>query len=805
MYVHVAVARPLSGALTYAVPADLGPLRMGHVVLVPLGRQGETGYIIDVLERPDVTPSKIRPISRLLDPQPAFDEAQLSFLRWMADYYLAPLGMVIHTALPSGIRARTLRSLVPTDDGVLALTRGEVEGHDLQLLREAIARPGLTRRGMQRRLAAELERADVDRAMDRLVRKGMASWEDREVGGIKGRIRTVTRVAKIRYTSRPLGHRMRALLAALDAAGGTADLQDLIDAQGTSARAALKRLEDRGLVEIGEREQRDLLVDAPPMGSSTPPPLNADQRVAVAALSDPEASGTYLLFGVTGSGKTEVFLGAAQSALDRGRQVLVLVPEIGLTPQLVGRFRARFGDRVAVLHSGLTGAQRLAQWRRIRAGEVDVAVGARSALFAPFRDLGLLVVDEEHDDSYKQDEGVSYNARDLAVVLGQRLSCPVVLASATPSLESWFNAHRGRYTLLRLPNRATPRPVPQVELVNLTEDDNAGSDLLAPPVRAALRQTFDRGGQAIVLYNRRGYATQVQCTSCGATYECPNCAISMTLHKRSRRVACHYCGLKLTYTGVCPVCRSTHLDEAGKGTERIEERLTEMFPKISISRMDADTTRERGAHLRILSAFRDGYTQMLVGTQIVAKGHDFPGVHTAVVINADRGFKMPDFRAAERTAALLVQLAGRAGRGDVPGRVFVQTYKPDHYALQHLDQLESFYDVEMRLRSTLQYPPFARLCLIRIDGVDRSFVLSDAETLGRDLRQSAKAYHSVTILGPAPAALPRLVGRWRFQLIVRGGETAALRAFLREIRPRLEQRGRRGVRIHWDIDPRHLM
>ncbi len=800
----VAVARPFGGELTYAVPAILGALGPGHVVLVPLGNQGETGYVVDVLDTPDFDPAKIKPISRVLDPLPAFDGRQLAFFRWIADYYLVPLGMVIATALPSGIRAKVLRALVPTEAGVVALTRRDVDGHDAQVLREAIARPGLTRRGLHRRLSAELVKEDVDKAVDRLARAGWAAWEDKEVGEVRGRVRTVARVQGVEPPPR-LGPRMKAILTALGDA--PVDLPDLLREHGDGARTSLKRLEELGLVHLDEREERDLLADTP-VRRSVAPELNADQRAALDALCEPGAHGPVLLFGVTGSGKTEVFLGAARHTLDAGRQVLVLVPEIGLTPQLVGRFKARFGEGVAVLHSGLTGAERLAEWRRIRAGEAEVAVGARSALFAPFRDLGLIVVDEEHDDSYKQDDGVPYNARDLAVVLGQRSRCPVVLASATPSLETWYNAQQERYRLLRLPKRATPRPVPTVELVDLTAvdvPDGAERPLLAPVVEDALHTTFARGGQAIVLYNRRGYATLVECTACGSTYECPNCAISMTLHKGSRRVACHYCGLKLPYADRCPVCHAEALEESGKGTERIEEKLAALFPEVAVGRMDADTTAGRGAHHRILQAFRDGETQLLVGTQIVAKGHDFPGVHTAVVISADRGFRMPDFRAAERTAALLVQLAGRAGRGDVPGRVFVQTYKPDHYVLQHLDDLERFYDVELRLRTTLRYPPFSRLCLLRAEGVDRRAVLAEAEALGRDLRSEARRHPGVAVLGPAPAALPRLVGRWRFQLIVRGDQVRPLRGFLRVARARLEQGSRRGVRLHWDVDPRHLM
>lgn len=808
-YAQVAVARPLAGPLTYSVPAWLPELGVGHVVLVPLGRQGaETGYVVGLTDDPGVAPEKIKPITRLLDPLPAFDEEQLAFFRWVADYYLAPLGMVVHTALPSQIKARVLRVLVPTDAGIEALTKREAEGELAQVLREVVSRPRISRKGLVRRLQDELEPKATERHVEALVRRGWLEWSEREVGEARGRVRTaelLCTVDELPSRVKRLGSRMSAVARTLAGVAGPVDVADLVTEHGPSAREALKRLEEAGVVRSGEREQLDVFLDAPPLGPSEPPPLNEDQRRALEAITRPDARGPHLLFGVTGSGKTEVFLGAARSVLERGRQVLVLVPEIGLTPQLVGRFRARFGDDVAVLHSGLTGSQRLAQWRRIRAGRARVAIGARSALFAPFRDLGLVVVDEEHDDSYKQDEGVAYSARDLAVVLGARHGCPVVLASATPSLESWYNAQNGRYVLLRLPRRATPRPVPQVELVDLSELDIDPKPLLHPHVEAELRATFDRGGQAIVLYNRRGYATMVQCTSCGSTYECPNCGITLTLHRRASRLACHYCGLKLAYRDDCPACGAATLDEAGKGTERVEETLRELFPDVPQARMDADTTSVRGAHHRILEEFRAGRTRLLTGTQIVAKGHDFPDVHTAVVISADRGFRMPDFRAAERTWALLVQMAGRAGRGGHPGRVLVQTWQPDHYVLTHLDDAERFYATEQRLRSTLRYPPFSRLCLVRLDGVDRIQVEATATELGRTLRQAARPLPGVSVLGPAPAALPRLVGRWRFQIVLRGEQTRPFRAFLSEQRARIEGAARRGVRVAIDVDPRHLM
>lgn len=810
MYAQIAVARPLAGEWTYAIPALLeGALQVGHAVLVPLGSRSDTGYVVGFRETTELDPARVKALTRLLDPLPLFTAEQLKFYRWIADYYLAPLGMVIATATPSDTAARSIATLEPTDEGLEALTARAVEDPDAALvLRELVAKRGQTARALERGLEAEIPGEAVERAVRLLLRRGWAMKGQREVGGVRAVVQTATlSVPSDSWRERlpRAGARMAAMVEALAAAGGAVDVPVLLAEQGSAARSSLHRLAEAGVVRMGERESRHALDDSPPLGSATPPALNADQRAALAALTAPGVEGTFLLYGVTGSGKTEVFLGAAQAALDTGRQVLVLVPEIGLTPQLVGRFKARFGDQVAVLHSGLTGAERRSEWRRIRAQEARVAVGARSALFAPFRRLGLVVVDEEHDDSYKQDDRVPYSARDLAVVLGREHRCPTVLASATPSLESWYNAEQGRYKLLRLPQRATPRPVPQIEVVDLTEIEvppGGVRPLFAPVVVEALTRCLEAGDQAMIMYNRRGYAPMVRCTTCQSAYECPNCQISMTWHRKAGVMSCHLCGLSRPYTGACPVCGGA-LEELGKGTERVEEELTRLFPTTPIGRMDADSTAVRGAHHRILQDFRDERTQLLVGTQMLAKGHDFPRVQVAVVVSADHGFRMPDFRAAERTWALLVQLAGRAGRGDVPGKVFLQTWDPSHYALQYLNDPAGFMKAELHLRKTLRYPPFSRLALVRLSGPERPAVKARAEEIGGALRHAAP--RGVEILGPAPAALPYKVGRWHFQVVIRAASVSVFLQYLRQMLPSLQGAARQGVRVSWDIDPRNLM
>jgi primosomal protein N' (replication factor Y) len=529
------------------------------------------------------------------------------------------------------------------------------------------------------------------------------------------------------------------------------------------------------------------------------------------------APGAYLLHGVTGAGKTEVYLALAMRALAKGTQVLVLVPEIALTPQLTRRFTARFGNGVAVLHSGLTGVERRREWRRIRSGEATVAVGARSAIFAPFAHLGLIVVVEEHDDSFKQEDGVRYNGRDLAVVRGRTAQCPVVLGSATPSLESWENARNGRYHLLSLRNRATARSVPTIKVVDMRQQPrlaDGSTPLISEPVRAAIEAALSVGGKAILLYNRRGYATFVECPGCGQAYECPSCGIAMVLHQggpapkedgkrkvKPGRLDCHYCGFHRPFQPDCPKC-GTELSVLGRGTERVEEVVADTFPGVPTGRMDADTTTERGSHARILDAFREGAFRLLIGTQIVAKGHDFPDVHVAAVLGVDHILGMPDFRSAERSFSLVTQLCGRAGRGEVAGKVFLQTSHPDHPVFNCLGDIDAFARYEEHFRRVLGYPPFTRLVLIRVEGEDRSSTIASVDQLGHLLRQQAKAYAGVDILGPAPAMLPKLVGRWRYQLVLRGKIVKSFRDFLTAHHQ--SWKGPRGVRVIVDVDPRGL-
>ena len=798
-FVEIAVAMPVLGPFTYTVPEGMA-LEIGHAVLVPFGNRKVSGYVVGFSQ--EGPPKGVKAVERLLDPVPALDQQQLGFLRWAADYYLCGLGEMIATALPSSYRGRSHRVFLPAAAGIEALAEKSVEeGPVATVLREVVARPAITRGGLARSLHQELEPEEVGRALDHLVRHGLVATEERERAGPAGKVPWIRLLADPAALPSPRGARMRGVLAALVEAGGAMPLAELVAREGEGARAAATRLAKEKLVIREEREDRSAVAPAEEQAPSEPPTPTPEQAAALVALASTPAR-PWLVHGVTGSGKTEIYLQAAARVLEQGRQVLVLVPEIALTPQLTGRFQARFGDRVAVLHSGLTPAERLREWRRIRAREAEVAVGARSALFAPFTDLGLIVVDEEELDGTNSGIGVS-----LELPLC-RAGCPVALGSATPRLESWHNAQEGRYGSLRLLRRATPRPVPAVELVDMR--GRPLEEALAPELSDALSAVIADGGQAIVLYNRRGYAPVVECPDCGAGYSCPSCGTSMVYHQKRGRITCHYCGFWRAYQPDCPICGGV-LGVAGHGTERVEEELRRRFPGIGILRMDADTTTGRGSHHQILSAFRAGEAQLLVGTQLVAKGHDFPDVHLAAVVGVDHILTMPDFRSAERTWALVTQLAGRAGRGSRAGRVLVQTRHADHFVFRLLGtpgaetDLDAFYTEESRQRRLLAHPPFSRLVMVRVEGADRDAALGRAQEIARILRQAARPLgRKVDVLGPAPAPMSRLVGRWRFQLVLRGRDVPAFRRWLGEVRGELHKPGRKGTRVILDVDPRSL-
>jgi primosomal protein N' (replication factor Y) (superfamily II helicase) len=777
--VEVAVPLPVFGRFTWKAP---GPLAIGTMVVVPYGKRSLTGWVVGPGEAPEGV--AIKPLRSVLPDEPAFTAEQLQLYRWLAEYYLSPLGEVISTATPSETASSTRRTFGATPEGVERLAVDAPEGDRGSLLREIVSRPGLTRAAMERRLHDEV--ADVSGVLAALVQAGLVVGTDVTVAGVRDEELWVEATGAGAESVRTA--RGREVLASLPArlSGLPAAVVSTLVRHGAAAKVVRPRTTPV----------------VPTEHPTLPPPLNDAQSQAIRAVVGP---GTWLLHGVTGAGKTEVYLALASRALAARKQVLVLVPEIALTPQLCARFEGRFPGRVAVLHSGLAAGEKLREWRRVRTGAADIVVGARSAVFAPFADLGLVVVDEEHDDSYKQDEGVRYHGRDVAVVRASRAGCACVLGSATPSLESWRNVQAGRYRLVQLLERATPAPVPSLELVDmraLARATKGSPPLLAPAVHEAVEQALSVGEQAILLFNRRGFATFVECSSCGGSYDCPSCGVALVLHQAINRMNCHYCGFHRVFPGDCPQC-AVPLSLFGRGTERIEAQLAELFPGVPIGRMDADTTRGKGAHARILSEFREGKTRLLVGTQLVAKGHDFPNVTVAAVLGADHVLGMPDFRSAERTWSLVTQLCGRAGRGDRPGRVFVQTSHPEHPVFAAVGEMAAFAEGELQIRGMLAYPPYSSLVMVRVEAADRGAASAAASALVKESRALAQRYPGVEVLGPAPAPLPRLVGRWRFQVVLRGKQRPSFRAFLAA--SQASWRVVAGVRRIVDVDPRSMM
>ena len=567
--------------------------------------------------------------------------------------------------------------------------------------------------------------------------------------------------------------------------------------------ATLKRLVELGCLAVHEEERlRDpfLREEIP---ADKQPQLNAAQQEAVAAITEQlnqAAFHGFLLHGVTGSGKTEVYLHTVRHCLEQGRQALILVPEISLTPQLVARFRARFehqGKTIVALHSGMSAGERYDAWRRIMRHQVQIVIGARSAVFAPLCDLGLIIVDEEHDASYKQSEGFRYNARDLALVRGQQQACPVVLGSATPSFASYYRSEQGALTRLTLERRVHDEALPVVTLVDLKEEK---SDLaLAPSLIEAIQQALEQREQALVLLNRRGFAPFLLCPDCGSSFHCPNCEITLTYHKGEGRLRCHYCDYVASIPETCPHCRGIDLQPQGAGTERLEQELEELFPGARIARMDRDTTSRKGAHRKIIGEMLAGKIDILVGTQMIAKGHDFPGVAVVGVLGADSILNFPDFRSAERSFALLTQVAGRAGRNKGGGRVFIQSYNPEHYALLCAASQDygDFYQQELPFRQELGYPPCGHLVNLVFAGNNLAQVRGVAEQVGEDLTRFAAG---VEVLGPSPCALARLRGKSRYQILLKSTERGPLRQLLLRFAEKLNQLPKQ-VALAIDVDP----
>lgn len=822
LYIDVAVALPLEGTFTYRLPADMREAAApGSRVLVSFGKRSVTGYVLGPARpAPDID---IKDIIDVFDERPAFPGSLLADLRWMADYYIYPIGETLKGALPAGINVESAAALALTPDGEKALSGARTSQTDRDILARIASEPGIK----QKRLIGSIEKgncrtkvtprrdAPARSILNRMVKSGWIAREDRIARArVAPRSQLMARISPdlnrpIEEIIEEIARRAPArakLLAYIDSTGET-PLPELSN-RFPNASAQVKALEKGGIVGTRRaRVWRDPALGDVPEYETKPHTLTKDQQAAfeaIAAAVKKRAFEPFLLHGVTGSGKTEVYLRAIAETLKVGRQALVLVPEIALTPQLLGRFRARFGDEIAVLHSGMGRGERLDEWTRAREGKVRVAIGARSAIFAPFDDLGIIVVDEEHDGGYKQEEKIPYNARDFALVRGRSMNAAVVLGSATPSLESRFNANTGRYKLLGLPDRVRALPLPDVELVDLRDAKKGRSEFISPRLDEEIIANFERHRQTILFLNRRGYAPFLLCVKCGHTFQCPSCSVSLTFHQKQRRLICHFCDHQAPAPNVCPECRGAHIKMVGIGTERVEEEIRRILPAARVGRLDRDAVTRKGELGRILGALRDGSLDILVGTQMVAKGHDYPGVTLVGVLMAETSLNFPDFRAAETTFALLTQVSGRAGRGGDPGKVIVQTYNPDHYAIRRAIEHDyaGFVREELKYRQELGYPPYSRLVALRISGPNPVGTKKAAVIAG----EAARRCKGVKVVGPAPAPWAKIKDMYRWQLLIKSASSKAAREAARFVLDSASDKiAVEKATISVDIDPLRLL
>lgn len=788
-FCDVAVPVPLDMAFTYRIPADAAPV-IGGRVLVPFRQRRMTGIVLELHDRKPAVTTKA--IISALDPSPILDESLIRLARWIAHYYLAPIGEVFRTMLPLG--AEFKRSIVYriSEEGQMALHLAGMSGSSARARRPADEQAAEFR--VLDYLAAQEPSTDLAREqtlrsatqvsrsiLDGMVRKKWITRED--ISAAHDATRTI-KIALLKSADGKLNANQRTLVETLAASGGRVPVENLQSLE--VPRTTLKTLVSRGLVELIEEPADFTVSRTKPRPSPFEFEFNSAQQSALASLRESVNAQSFsgmLLHGVTGSGKTAVYLAGMRSVLDSGRSAILLVPEIGLTPAVAADLHQIFGDEVAILHSALTNRERAEQWHRIRRGEARIVVGTRSAVFAPVSDLALIIVDEEHDSSYKQEETPRYHARDVAVVRAKMANAVVVLGSATPSLESYFNARKNKYTLIELPDRVEQRPLPEVQIVTMRQEfqETGHEQVISRTLAAAIKERLDRKEQVMVLLNRRGYSPVVLCRTCGKKLECSNCAIALTHHKREQKMVCHYCGYTAGVPKACVHCGSEYVYFLGTGSEKLEELLHGMFPQARIARLDRDTVRGHEDFERTLNALNEGELDILVGTQMIAKGHDIHGVTLVGVVGADAALGLPDFRAAERTFQLLTQVAGRAGRGQSPGKVLLQTYFQDHHAVQYAAQHDfiGFYEKELRFRSWMHYPPYSALAnvLVRSDNLDDALRWSGL--LGKWFDQSR--HEGVRVLGPAAAPILRLKRDYRYHFVLKSPSREKLNATLRDM------------------------
>lgn len=800
-YCDVALPVPINRPFTYEMPLTLRHrVSIGSRVLVPFGTRRLTGVVLRAHD--DQPAYELREVFRLRDEEPVLDAELLRLGVWIAEYYGAPIGEVLKSMLPlSGESRRSVRYSL-TDTGRDVEKQLVVDGAT-DSASQVLAALGERPRPME----FFTGKVEHPRPLLRsLIKRGWVVAEENQED--RDPFRAPAEKLSAEFVERPssgikLKKSERELLAFLELHPGAHNVAELGENVKRASEAA-RSLARRGLIKLETEDLRS------PLGFERPVPiLNEHQDAAVRAIAaalEEDAFKTFLLQGVTASGKTEVYMQGIEAALRLGKNALLLVPEIALTPAVAGQFFHRFGKQVAILHSAFGDAERAGQWRRIRNGQARVVVGTRSSIFAPVQNLGLIVVDEEHDGSYKQQETPRYHGRDVALLRASNSAAVAVLGSATPSLESRYNANQGKYSPLLLPERIGGRPLPEVEIVDMRLEflETRQQAIFSRKLLAAMEQRLAQNSQIMLLLNRRGFSSFMICRACGERMVCANCSVVLTHHRRDRRMLCHYCGHAEKIPVTCPKCTSDYIQFLGTGSERVEDELHRYFPAARIARLDRDTAVGKGAFERILQGFREGAIDILVGTQMIAKGHDIPNVTLVGVVLADIGLSLPDFRAAERTFQLLTQAAGRAGRGDAPGRVIIQTLNPDHYAIRFAAEqdYEGFYKKELEFRKWLRYPPFAACANVLVRAEKQEEALRMSTQLGLILNPPPPG---IRVMGPAEAPMLRLKNEFRYQVLLKAARRSLLREILKKLQSFAAKEKWKATALVIDVDPISLM
>jgi len=827
MFVQVALALPLSEPFTYRIPSHLeGKMDLGFRVLVPLRKKIVTGFVVGITATSNV--SNVKEIIDPLDPYPLFSGEMLELAKWVSEYYLCSWGEALRAALPSELMLKSemyvkksikgqgsesypesAKKLSPKQKRILEVLQDGKE-RKLSWLSRTLKVKGLYADLYDLSKKGEIE---IDQ---RLGKPGVRIQHEKMVK-LKNFDDTEENLELLRLANSALKKKSRAQSKCLELLmDNKGELPwKILTSQHKVSASSLKGLEKTGLIEFVSVEkirESDWALDLP---EKQPISLNKDQKEILERIREAlnkQAYSPFLIHGVTGSGKTQIYIEAIREVLKDRKQALILVPEISLTPQIISRFKANFGEKVGCLHSRLSAGERYDTWRRVRNGELPIVVGARSAVFSPFQNLGLIVVDEEHVPSYKQDDTTPrYNARDVAVMRAKLNDAVIILGSATPSLESYHNAQQGKYVLCQLKERVEKQKLPHVKVVDLAQErKNGNMSFLSSDLSSLLQDRMDKGEQVLLFLNRRGFSTFVKCQDCGYIEKCPRCDITLTFHRTDFSLRCHYCNYQKKAPDLCPQCDGYRFTYRGAGTQKIEEELKKSFPKALMERMDLDTTLKKGAHKRLLSDFGRKKFGILVGTQMITKGLDFPDVTLVGVISADLGLDLPDFRSKERTFQLLAQVAGRAGRGKREGEVVVQTYYPQEWTIKLAasHDFEKFYRKELEQRKELGYPPFNHLILVVFSGKSLRRVTASAQSFSSVLERRVKSVKQkgVGILGPAPAPLSKIKNQHRWQLLIKTKKITTVTSLIRKIlEDEKNAKKKKEVRITVNVDPMDML